>query len=86
MPLRMERRTLLLTAASVIVIAAIAVAFALPAKDCNAYYTNECRSPGTGIFGATRQEPNWPLRIAVVAGGLVVALIVAATASPRHEA
>jgi hypothetical protein len=71
-------------AAVVIVLAAIAIALSLPYKPCAGAFTDTCRPPGEAS-GYTRFEPNWPVRWAVIGGGVVLALLLLAATSKLSE-
>jgi hypothetical protein len=71
-------------AAIVIVLAAIAIALALPYKPCAGAFTDTCRPPEEAS-GYTRFEPNWPIRWAVIGGGVVLALLLLGGTSRLHD-
>jgi hypothetical protein len=72
-------------AAVVLVLAAIAIALSLPYRPCAGAFTDTCRPPAEAASGYTRFEPNWPLRWAVIGGGMVLALLLLGATSRRSD-
>jgi hypothetical protein len=62
-------------AAVVIVLASTAIALSLPYRPCAGAFTDTCRPPEEAS-GYTRFEPDWPVRWAVIGGGVVLALLL----------
>jgi hypothetical protein len=75
-------RRFIWAAAVAIVIAAIAIALSLPYRPCAGAFTETCRPPSEAS-GYTRFEPNWPVRWAVIGGGVVAALLLLGATSHR---
>lgn len=72
---RVVDRRFVWAAAAVIVLAAIAIALSLPYRPCAGAFTDTCRPPEEAS-GYTRFEPDWPVRWAVIGGGVVLALLL----------
>ena len=68
--------------AVVLVLAAFAIALSLPYRPCAGAFTETCRPPAEAE-GYTRFEPNWPVRWAVMAGGVVLALVLLGATSKK---
>jgi hypothetical protein len=71
-------------AAVIIVLASIAIALSLPYRPCAGAFTDTCRPPEEAS-GYTRFEPDWPVRWAVIGGGVVLALLLLGVTSRFSE-